>query len=93
MRSRYLPEVGRWEDKPVVGLIICEDSGNKADLDLGLRPDSLLLPSSRHLSWYLETTGLVIPLWVDRADSGYRYLGTWDVGVSLNDSGYSPLKT
>lgn len=26
----------------MVGLIICDDLGNKADLDLGLGPDSLL---------------------------------------------------
>lgn len=44
---QYLPEVGRWEDKPGLGLIICDDSGNKADLDLGPWPDSLLLLASQ----------------------------------------------
>lgn len=73
---QYLPEVERWEDKPVAGLIICDDSGNKADLDLGLRPDSSSPPPGisagvwKPQNWWSS--------WGGRADSGYR---AWAPGM------------
>lgn len=55
--TRYLPLVGRWEDRaPGARLIPCHDSGNKADRDSGLQPDSVpTAPASQpvfgNVSW------------------------------------------